>query len=510
MPQTRYIKILLLLISHLSCFSQPDRIKGTVFLDSNKNGIFDKSEKGIKGICVSNGREVVLTSETGKWELPAGDLSGIFVIKPANFGVPVSREMIPQHYFVRRSGSNPEVPQSINFPLIKSAEKDQFSALFFGDTQARGLREVNFINHDVVEECMGTNAVFGVSLGDNVADDPQLFAEISEGISQIGIPWYNTFGNHDSDRNAKTNSLRDKTFKQFYGPGTYAFEYGKVVFIDLNNIYFKPDGKYISHFTDDQLVFVKNYLAKVPENKLIVLMMHAPVVGCDNREKLLELIQGRKFTFSISGHLHEQVNLFVGKDMGWNGELPHHHLVNATVCGSWWCGTTDEVGIPHATMNDGAPNGYSVITFDGNKYSVRFKAARRPDNYQMNIYLPDEILADKVSSTQLLANIFAGSKRSVVEMHIDNKEDWKQMDQVNQVDPECLRMNRLTPFLQKIVDGQLLEDVFGNAMDKPSISGHMWQTNLPGSLLPGTHKVTVRTTDMYGQVWQAVRIFRVR
>ena len=71
------------------------------------------------------------------------------------------------------------------------------------------------------------------------------------------------------------------------------------------------------------------------------------------------------------------LNVFLGKDKGWNGDKPHHHLINATVCGSWWVGQIDEVGIPHATMNDGAPNGYSVITFDGNQYSVEFKAARK-------------------------------------------------------------------------------------------------------------------------------------
>lgn len=135
--------------------------------------------------------------------------------------------------------------------------------------------------------------------------------------------------------------------------------------------------------------------------------------------------------------------------------------IKGTVCGSWWCGTTDEVGIPHATMNDGAPNGYSVITFDGNKYSVRYKAARRPENYQMNIYLPGEIVADETKPTKLLVNVFAGSERSVVEMQLDNKDDWIMLDKVDHADPEVFRMHLLSPYLQKVADGKLLEDVFG-------------------------------------------------
>jgi hypothetical protein len=200
----------------------------------------------------------------------------------------------------------------------------------------------------------------------------------------------------------------------------------------------------------------------------------------------------------------------VDKKMGWYGKKPHHHLVNATVCGSWWCGVHDELGIPHATMNDGAPNGYSIITFDGNQYSVRFKAARRPANYQMNIYLPEEIAKSSADTTHILVNVFAGSERSVVEMQIDQNENWIPLDTIRTIDPEILRMHKLSPFLETKVDDKSLEDVFGFPMDYPSVSYHMWQAKLPAGIPPGTHLVTVRTTDMYNQTWKASRIFRVR
>src|SRR5690606_9970045 len=106
--------------------------------------------------------------------------------------------------------------------------------------------------------------------GDIVADDPGLFAEVSQGIGQIGIPWYNIFGNHDHDRDEKRNENKDKTFRKFFGPATYAFEYGQVAFIGLNNVYFNETGKYHAHLSDDQLSFVENYLSFVPEEKLVV------------------------------------------------------------------------------------------------------------------------------------------------------------------------------------------------------------------------------------------------
>jgi hypothetical protein len=482
-------------------------VSGTVFLDENRNGVFDSSESGISGVCVSNGKEVVQTDSFGRWELTGKNISDVFVIKPTNFSVPLNPQNIPQHFF---SSDDTEEKTAVNFPLNRSSENDKFSVLFFGDTQARGLREVNFIMRDVVEECMETDAAFGVSLGDIVADDPNLFAEVSQGIGYIGIPWYNIFGNHDHNRDEKHNENKDKTFRRFFGPSTYAFEYGQVAFIGLNNVYFDEAGKYRAHLSNEQLKFIENYLSLVPENKLVVLMMHIPMVRIDTREKLYEILQNRKHTFSISGHVHEQINLFVDEEMGWKGGEPHHHLINATVCGSWWCGLNDETGIPHATMNDGAPNGYSIVTFDGNDYSVKFKAARRPTDYQMNIYLPDEMTQNDLDTTKVLVNIFAGSGRSKVEMRIGKNGEWIPMQQVGTIDPECLRMHQLSPFLDAEINGQPLDEIFGFKMDYPSVSTHIWQGKLPKELLPGTHSITVCTTDMFSQTWTGHRIFRVR
>jgi hypothetical protein len=159
-------------------------------------------------------------------------------------------------------------------------------------------------------------------------------------------------------------------------------------------------------------------------------------------------------------------------------------------------------------MNDGAPNGYSIITFEGNRYRIRFKAARKPENYQMNIYLPEEIPVRGLDTSNVLVNVFAGSERSSVEMKLD-QGGWTPLKQVRTIDPECYRMFRLGPYLEETVKGQSLEDVFGYKMDKPSKTDHMWRASLPRDIVPGTHTLTVKTTDMFGQQWQASRIFRV-
>ncbi|GMV91526.1 MAG: hypothetical protein AMXMBFR82_13040 [Candidatus Hydrogenedentota bacterium] len=490
-----------------------DSATGVVYDDANRNAVRDAGETGIPGVCVSNGRDVVQTDAEGRWTLPVDDDTILFVVKPEDWMTPVNEDQIPQFFYIHKPAGSPELeakgvaptgllPSSIDFPLYKRDEPDQYSILLFGDPQARGLREVNFITHDVVEECIGTDAKFGISLGDIVADDVNLFAEINGSIAQIGVPWYNTFGNHDNNRGSGGDDHSDETFERFYGPGSYAFEYGKVCYLVMDDVYFKPDGKYEGRFTEDQLAFVKSYLATVPKDKLIVMTMHIPIVRCHGRDEMFAILAEHPHTFTISAHAHEQFNFLLGEDMGWPGPEPHHHLVHATVCGSWWCGTFDEVGIPHATMNDGAPNGYSYVHFDGNQYRVVFKAARRPADYQMNIYLPDDVEQANAAETEILVNVFAGSERSTVEMQFGKDGDWNALEQTRAIDPECLRMHEQNEFLN--------EEVFGWKMDYPSETNHMWKGTLPANPPVGTHTVTVRTTDMFGQTWEGKRILRVR
>ena len=510
----RSIAIMTCLVCILSLGARAqDLARGSVFHDANRNGVRDAGEAGVAEVCVSNGREVVRTDAQGNWALPVDDDTTFFVIKPRNWGVPIGKNQIPQHYYLHKPNGSPPLdppgvpptgplPESIDFALYPQEESDTFKMVLFGDTQARGLREVNFVTHDVVEELIGVDAAFGMSLGDIVADDVLLFQEINEAIAHIGIPWYNVFGNHDNDRGATENRHKDEHFELVYGPSTYAFEYGQVVFIPINNVYFKPEGGYSCKLTDDQMAFLENYLNFVPKDRLIVVSMHIPFLRMENRKEFLALLGQFPHTFSISAHTHDQRQIFVDERMDWPREEPHHHLIHATVSGSWWCGTFDELGIPHATMNDGAPNGYSILTFEGNRYSVRFKAARRPADYQMNIYLPQDLLSKDAGETEILVNIFAGSDHNTVEMQFGHDGPWVPLEQTEATDPQVLRMHLQNEFLN--------EEVFGWKMDRPSRSRHFWRGMLPANPAPGTRKVTVRTTDMYGQTDIGYRLIRIR
>ncbi len=494
------------------------KAKGIVFLDKNENQKFDPGEKPLAGVKVSNGRKIVRTNDQGRYELPVDDDDIVFVIKPRGLRTPLSQDKLPRFYYIHKPKGSPKsrypgveptgpLPESIDFPLYQQQEPKQFRALLFGDPQPSNQREVDFVAHDVVEELIGSDASFGVTLGDIANNNLDTFEPLNRTIALIGIPWYNVIGNHDINFDAKGDHHSDETFERVYGPAYYSFDYGQVHFIVLDDIewYFpKKDGKgeYRGGLGAQQMEFIKNDLAMIPKQQMVVLMMHIPLEGIHDRQDLYRLIEKRPFCISISGHTHHHEHRYITKEDGWMGPEPHHHIINVTVCGSWWSGTPDERGIPHTTMADGAPNGYSIISFDGTKYELDFKAAGRPADYQMEIHAPEEVALDKLDETTVYVNVFNGSPRSKVEMSLDGG-DWIAMQHTREIDPK----------FQAVYDAEaavLEKSPTFKKLPKPKASSHLWKAALPAGAAAGTNLLRVRATDANGKMHKAQRVLRVR
>jgi hypothetical protein len=298
----------------------------------------------------------------------------------------------------------------------------------------------------------------------------------------------------------------DETYHRHFGPNYYAYEYGPVVFVALDNILWggaKPagTGSYTSMLGGDQIEFVRNLLGQVPRSKLVLFMMHIPIFNTGDREELFRLIEDRPYTMSISGHTHWHAHRFLGEAEGWRGKEPHHHLVNVTVCGSWWSGEPDETGIPHSMMSDGGPNGYTFLNFDRNQVVVDYKVARRPAGYQMNVFAPAEVNAASAPSAMVYVNVFNGSERSTVEMRVGEEGEWLKLEQTSEPDPY---------FLQIKAGEESRPEMLGRALPAPKNSEHLWKAPLPAGLPVGEHVLSVRTEDMYGRIFNASRTVRIK
>jgi hypothetical protein len=286
------------------------------------------------------------------------------------------------------------------------------------------------------------------------------------------------------------------SWRTIYGPRYYSFDYGPVHFIVLADVIYPEQGsRYIAGLGEQQLGWIEEDLAHVPPETLVVLSMHIPLTPAEQTPdfgRLYQLLGDRPHTVSFSAHSHTVMQGFINsEEHGWPGEEPHHHIVAGASCGRWWGGDMDETDIPNATGSDGVPNGYFVLTFDGNQYSARYKAARRPADYQMEVQAPSEVARAQVSETPVLVNFFGGNERAVVEMTMGNSGKWVPMAFAPQIDPLYARV---------------VERESGQGA---SVAYHMWEGRLPTALPIGGHLIQVRAIDQYGQEFMASRIVRV-
>lgn len=494
-------------LSATSALAQ-NTVRGVVFHDSNGDGVRGNGEDGIEGVGVSNGKDVVMTDSKGAYELTLASDAIVFVIKPANWRTRINEHQLPRYYYIHKPSGSREskfagvaptgtLPASVDFPLYEQEESDAFKVIFFGDPQPRNVEEVNYIAHDIVEELIGFDAAFGVTLGDIVFNDLSVFPVLNGVISRIGAPWYNVIGNHDLNMDTDVDSESDETFERIYGPAYYAFNYGEVHFIVLDNVVWEGDG-YHGGFGERQLEFVRNDLKHVDKDRLVVVMMHIPLTSVEDRHELLHALEGYENAFSVSAHWHRQGTFFVENEK--KDLHGHHHLVHGTVSGSWWSGLKDEWGIPHALMADGTPNGYSVATFTGNKYSLKYKASRRPADFQMSLFAPDSVSPESAADHEVIVNVFMGSSQSEVEFRLGDEGEWCPMTLTEREDPYFLQLKKREYYLPPAA---------GRSLPNPSNSTHVWAANLPAEPPVGTHVIHVRTTDMFGQVFEDERIIRV-
>ncbi|WP_417360724.1 calcineurin-like phosphoesterase C-terminal domain-containing protein [Galbibacter sp.] len=506
----------------IAAVNAQDVAKGYVYEDLNNNGKKDRKENGIQGVSVTNGVDVVQTDAQGKYELTVGDDAIISVIKPSGYAINTNAEKLAQFYYIHKPEGSPDfdfegvaptgrLPRQLNFALVPNDESEEFTSLIFGDPQPYNLQEVDYFARGIVSELKGVqNVAFGLSMGDLVGNDLSLFNPYIAAVKEVGVPWYNLLGNHDLNFDAQEDHLADETFEAHFGPANYAFNYGKVHFIVLDNILYPDprDGKgYWGGFRADQLEFVKNDLKFVPKDHLIVLAFHIPIsepegdpFKDESRETLFALLKDFPHTLSLSAHTHIQRQDFLDETMGWQQDKPHHHYNVGTTSGDWYSGKLDENGIPTSTMRDGTPKGYAFIHFDGNSYNVQYKVAGEDADYQMEIFAPKVLAKDKGTKAGIYVNFFMGSENDTLEIKIDNGP-WKLMKYVKQQDPSYEALVYEWDLSENLIPGKRSSD--------PIESKHLWKAKINTKLEVGEHRIEIRAKDMYGNIHTGSSSYRI-
>ncbi len=545
MTRTFSLSLLFSLTAAFSPLASAETLAGRVFDDLNQNGAPDAGEPGIEGVRVSNGKDVVLTSAAGEYQLEIDGDSIVFITKPAGYMTPQNKYRLPQFYYLHRPNGSPQglryqgieptgpLPERIDFPLHRQHEDKAFEAILFADTQPQTEEELDYIRDSVVNELIGTDAAFGMTMGDILFDDLSMLPRLSSIIAQIGVPWYNVPGNHELNFLATEDAYSLETFSRWYGPPYYAFEYADAVFVVLDDVHYRGtqasgmrgNGGYDGKFGEHQLAWLKSELAHVPNDKLLVLAMHIPLlvragpegdeVGVRDRQALYALLEDYPNLYAVAGHTHTTQHIWIGEEDGYHGEEAFHHHVLTTVSGSWWSGPFDADSLPISLQRDGTPRGYHRLQVDGADMRVKFKAAGHPDDYQMRIMLdaahhgpggayrdfrPGELYdgrinEDQVAAAAVVVNLFDGGPRSKIKFQVDDG-DWVEMRREIVWDPSYLDFSeRHKQSIKSWVE--------------PEPSTHIWVGDLPDELAPGTYLLSVVAVDDFGSTQHGHKVIEI-
>jgi hypothetical protein len=486
---------------------------GVVFEDRGAAGVRQSGDPGIAGALVSNGRDIVRTGADGRWRLPVADGDVVFLIKPSGWTTPVNACGIPQFARSPKAGSS----ASLDFPLYRTTESSQFSALLLADTQPGNDAELAFLREDIICGTLGHQAAFAINHGDVVFDNCDLYPRYLRLLGATGIPWHHCPGNHDIDLAARDDASSRETWKGYFGPRHYAFQYAGATFIIMDNVYysghapgFPHSGQYCGRIGERQLQFLRNLLGYIPSDELIVLSMHIPLTthqdpanAADNtgdRHALMRLLSGRPHTVSFSGHMHLSEHHYLAADHGFSGLRPHHHQVLAAASGGWWSGPRDPQGLPSADCVDGHPHGFYVLDVDGPRHATRFVPAARKGAAQLrcsivaqsgpqddpHLVAPSEVLDQgALARYRLVANVFDGGPNTRVAIEIAGRPGQIAMQPSADPDPATLALfarhrQTIQPWMRAVP------------------TAHIWSAPFPHGLEAGAHRLTVRARNEFG------------
>jgi hypothetical protein len=514
-----YVLLLLLSLCLLPSFAYAqgiEQVRGVVYRDDNRNKQRDEGEPGIARVMVSNGRDIVRTDAQGRYQIPlaAADDSMVFVIKPRDYALPVDSEFIPRFWYQHDPDGSPSrryagapasgpVPDTVNFGLIAQQEPERFTVAMLADPQVTDEDEVDYYRRSVINSLQAhkDDIALGFSLGDIVNDNLDLYPNIIRETAAVQVPWFNVFGNHDMNLDATDDLGSDDTFESFFGPTTYALQYGPVHFIYFDDVVHwldaQGDDRYHGGLRDDQLVFIANYLNAIQKHEMVVLLMHIPLVdremgsaiGDEDLQRLMNLLSPFKNSVSISGHVHMQQHFYLDQRNGWQGEQAHYHFNLGAASGSWWSGQLDADGIPLTTMRDGTPNGYALIEFSARDYRINYHAAR--SNEKLRIMGPGPVVKDSFPLSDVYVNVFNGEPNDAVEYQVDGGR-WQPMQRREEKDPFVLQQNLTRLFG--------LNQANNHRLSHALPSTHLWKANVGTDYLPGSHQLRIRHTDRYGRV----------
>ena len=383
----------------------------------------DTDGKGIAGVTVSDGFSCVTTDAKGRYKMTtSSDAVHVFYSIPSAYKVNV-KDGHPDFYQKLEKGV-----KKYNFTLTPNpTEEKQFRLLMVADPQAQCNFHVKRFERETVPDIRAyvdaqTLPCYGVTLGDIVYTEGKhktnKFMEPMRramGYDNSHLLFFQTIGNHDFDEppvaldkgTSTYNLAYQRAFENVFGPVNYSWNRGDVHIVSMKD-YIADDNpnKFRYHkeygnpcFTDEQLEWLRQDLAAVPKNKMVILCLH---IGLYNRmrknvDAVRKLIAQFDEAHIMIGHTH-----FMNHKVNSDGVFEHVH---AAASGAYWWSCFN---------GDGAPNGYTIYDIDGAHIkNWWYKGTGHDISYQIRMYRGDaefggefEKFKYPYSHDTVLANVF--------------------------------------------------------------------------------------------------------
>ncbi|MCM1449805.1 MAG: calcineurin-like phosphoesterase family protein [Clostridiales bacterium] len=349
--------------------------------------------KGVAGVPVTDGTTIVTTDSKGNYKLEAAsDAKYVYITLPDGYVVPMQGGT-PVLYAEIQPDKGDKFKHDFN--LVKSDRDMTDHILFvmadpqvyFDPNMAEVEKAALEMKHTMATDYSGQEAV-GILVGDIVGqinEGEHFFPWMIEDIAKCGFPYFYVCGNHDIEMDVPTNEQSRKSFNSYFGPTYYSFNRGKVHYVVLDDVFWM--GRYYAgYLTQQQLDWLKQDLALVPEGSTVIVSMHIPCYSrqarhgewgkesyhkvLSNRQELFKMLKPYN-AHLMTGHEHYNENYILADNL-----YEHCHAPLSTL---FWCA-------PWAM--DGTPGGYAVYEIKGDKLNWYYKSVGRPKDYQFELYAP--------------------------------------------------------------------------------------------------------------------------
>lgn len=341
------------------------------------------------GITVTDGYTCTQTDASGAFTLkPNASAYYIYYSIPEDAKIENGSNGLP--LFFKRYDTATKV---YDFTLTRQEKDGKFRFIAIGDVQPTDNNHIKRIKNETVEDIKAFLAVhkdmpsYANTLGDNVNNKWDLYPTLLPVLnsSTVGVPLFYCMGNHDHVFPSANDIAAQRTYEKYVAPANYSYNRGDVHFLVMDDIIHTAQASpnYDDGFTEAQYKWAKEELSYVDKDKAVVLVTHAGFTtafskdffpGTHYFDEMLALLAQFSSAIIVSGHSHTILNDYVHQV---NGKSIREYIAGAA-CGYHWNGT---IG------SDGAPNGYAIFEFDGNKLANQhFKGTKRDEGFQMRIY----------------------------------------------------------------------------------------------------------------------------